>query len=373
MIVVFVTVVLGVAMCIQRPTPTIATTHGVIGIIILCLVTFQASLGLSNLFLKRQPLQKSAPNLANNQPTAIYYGNAQKLEIKNNNTNSKMEEEKDKEQQEVTPAAKKAAHLVLVRTVFILGTQALISTLHTYLGWGVLIAALVNLILGVNLFYTQDQRYVGVLAAWYIVLGLVTLYLQETRVNRWFKCCYHRYVNYRVVIDYDTGNILTQMGAEELVNQTPATPKSTPSRNHSVRSNNKSVNKSRNGQDSVPRISLEDFSAAIKQGRLLVIMQRGVYDIGDFIQMHPGGMHVLQQSIGYDITDYFINGAGASTGHSHIHSPVARDTLSEYLIATLSNTKTGAVKVYIPEEEEQKASPHDVSVEMHTIGDQSNH
>jgi hypothetical protein len=49
--------------------------------------------------------------------------------------------------------------------VIILGTQAVISAIHTYLGWPVITGTWTNLIMGTHLLYTDHQRYVGLLAA----------------------------------------------------------------------------------------------------------------------------------------------------------------------------------------------------------------
>ena len=44
----------------------------------------------------------------------------------------------------------------------------------------------------------------------------------------------------------------------------------------------------------------------MKQGKILVILFGGVYDLTQYIDKHPGGKKVIKSNIGKDATEKFV-------------------------------------------------------------------
>ncbi|KAJ3338688.1 hypothetical protein HDU93_009172 [Gonapodya sp. JEL0774] len=78
-------------------------------------------------------------------------------------------------------------------------------------------------------------------------------------------------------------------------------------------------------------VTWDDFNRQVLEGKKYIVIKDIVYDIGNWMQRHPGGKMILNSVIGTDCTDYF-NGAetpGALVG-GHSHSRVAQFQKEEY-------------------------------------------
>ena len=51
--------------------------------------------------------------------------------------------------------------------------------------------------------------------------------------------------------------------------------------------------------------TIDEISLHNKENDAWVIINKDVYDITNFLNIHPGGKNILLQFIGGDITDYF--------------------------------------------------------------------
>ncbi|KAI8920511.1 hypothetical protein BC831DRAFT_479353 [Entophlyctis helioformis] len=59
----------------------------------------------------------------------------------------------------------------------------------------------------------------------------------------------------------------------------------------------------------LPRLTFADFQKQCRdEGRMLMIIDRQVYDVADFLDQHPGGRGFLKTSIGKDVTAAFNGG-----------------------------------------------------------------
>lgn len=56
------------------------------------------------------------------------------------------------------------------------------------------------------------------------------------------------------------------------------------------------------------RMSLEDVK---KSNKKLIVIQNKVYDVTEFMEVHPGGKQILMEQCGKDVTNMFN-----SVGHS---------------------------------------------------------
>lgn len=61
-------------------------------------------------------------------------------------------------------------------------------------------------------------------------------------------------------------------------------------------------------------------------GTALCIVDGYVLDITQFIEMHPGGQHLLRYATGSDITEMFVGRQGVD-GHKHVHSREALELM----------------------------------------------
>ncbi|KAF9892705.1 hypothetical protein FE257_001107 [Aspergillus nanangensis] len=75
----------------------------------------------------------------------------------------------------------------------------------------------------------------------------------------------------------------------------------------------------------VPPILWDDYVRQAKNGRALVAIAGFVYDVGDFIQRHPGGEKILRSAIGTDATATFHGGV-------YNHSLAANNLLATMLV-----------------------------------------
>ena len=103
----------------------------------------------------------------------------------------------------------------------------------------------------------------------------------------------------------------------------------------------------------------EEFDKAILRGEKLWILDDMVLDLTDFMPNHPGGVFVLDQNIGRDISKFFyggyqLDGNGGKPGSSttaYAHSNIARKIANQYAVAALARiqTPTGRYEI-IPEQ-----------------------
>lgn len=377
-----VTILLGVAMMTQRPYVAIMTAHGYVGIIIVSVLFMQTAVGFITLFLKRQPLSKPGPAVATNSvsitSTAATAATIQQQAIaaKPRRASAKPFTINNKSIR-LLKSNPNSLKIQLLRTVSILGSQTISATIHKYLGLSLMFASLTNLILGMNLLYTDDNRYEILLGCWYGILGVIFFYLEETRVHRWLKCCYPKQTGgeYRSVYAY-AGDMADLYGYDTAIagggavaSGSPVSPatagEASPLRREPSIANETEPTSHVGDISIVPAVSTppqEDSEmmtrAELKQllesGRRLVVMNSCVYDVEDFEDMHPGGMVVIGSVIGMDITEFFLLGNYTASGHSHVHSAVARSILQDYFIAKLqvveqdTDSKAIHIRTYQP-------------------------
>ncbi|PKY01008.1 cytochrome b5 [Aspergillus campestris IBT 28561] len=79
-------------------------------------------------------------------------------------------------------------------------------------------------------------------------------------------------------------------------------------------------------------LSWEGISRRVEQGCSLVVVDRAVYDVAGFVDVHPGGRALLQREIGKDVTALFYDG-------SHVHSEFARYSLQTMQVGVLQGKK----------------------------------
>lgn len=63
-----------------------------------------------------------------------------------------------------------------------------------------------------------------------------------------------------------------------------------------------------------PRMNLQTFQRSVCEGKLYLIINGWVVDVGDYMAEHPGGHEILLSFIGLDATDAFLGGMNS---HSH--------------------------------------------------------
>lgn len=82
--------------------------------------------------------------------------------------------------------------------------------------------------------------------------------------------------------------------------------------------------------DELPEWSWSEFNALVeKEGRQYLIVDRMVYDVGEFLDDHPGGRGFLKSSIGRDVTSSF-------NGSIYYHSNAARNLSAQMRVAKMS-------------------------------------
>src|SRR5581483_6624908 len=58
--------------------------------------------------------------------------------------------------------------------------------------------------------------------------------------------------------------------------------------------------------DQLPTLSLEEFNDRVIRGMKLVVVEKMIFDLGKWIEYHPGGAKILQRVIGTDVTNDFF-------------------------------------------------------------------
>lgn len=95
-----------------------------------------------------------------------------------------------------------------------------------------------------------------------------------------------------------------------------------------------------------------EFENAIKEGQLLVILDKLVLNVYDFIAVHPGGKFVINHNVGSDISKFFFGGyclednlTGRSVGHAH--SVYAKMIVNDLAIAVLDADLTSTSQMSV--------------------------
>lgn len=68
----------------------------------------------------------------------------------------------------------------------------------------------------------------------------------------------------------------------------------------------------------------------IKESKKYIIYENNVYNVENYIENHPGGINIIKNEYGTDITEKF-NNIG--------HSKKAKDILKKYLIGTIDENE----------------------------------
>eukprot|EP01135_Chromosphaera_perkinsii_P002760 Nk52_evm128s226 gene=Nk52_evmTU128s226 len=79
--------------------------------------------------------------------------------------------------------------------------------------------------------------------------------------------------------------------------------------------------------ENLPSYTQQSIDALVESGRHVVIICGKVYDISDFLDVHPGGRKILSKHNGKDVSSLFRGELGG-----HIHSKDAVDYLKRYII-----------------------------------------
>ena len=81
--------------------------------------------------------------------------------------------------------------------------------------------------------------------------------------------------------------------------------------------------------------TLKDVSIHNKKDDCWIIISNGVYDITEFLPIHPGGISIVMMVAGKDATDYF----------NELHRPeILKEIGNNYLIGYLDNESDITVK-----------------------------
>lgn len=75
----------------------------------------------------------------------------------------------------------------------------------------------------------------------------------------------------------------------------------------------------------------EDFVTCKERGNLWIAINNSVYNIGDFLNRHPGGEEVLLEVVGKDATEAFEDVG---------HSSDAKELLKKFKIGEVVNSET---------------------------------
>jgi len=86
-------------------------------------------------------------------------------------------------------------------------------------------------------------------------------------------------------------------------------------------------------------ITTAEFNDKVKDGRKLVIVDNGVFDVADYLPMHPGGFYILSGVVGKDVTQQFKGVPLPETGDQHLHTYRARAMLDKMRLGTLKANK----------------------------------
>ena len=80
-----------------------------------------------------------------------------------------------------------------------------------------------------------------------------------------------------------------------------------------------------------PEITKDEINTMISEGKSIVTFENEVYDATEFKTTHPGGSRFIDDHIGEDITQLFID---------HDHSKIALRLLGELKIGVLPSSTT---------------------------------
>ena len=101
------------------------------------------------------------------------------------------------------------------------------------------------------------------------------------------------------------------------------------------------------GEDA-PIISVQEFSARVKQGEQLVILDEYVLDVSWWGDEHPGGKFSISANIGRDVSKYFHGGYSLETIDKlphHAHSTDARLVVNKLIVARLQGVQEKIMKI----------------------------
>lgn len=96
----------------------------------------------------------------------------------------------------------------------------------------------------------------------------------------------------------------------------------------------------------------EEFDKRVLKGDQLWILDDMVLDLSNFMDAHPGGVFVLAQNIGRDISKFFygaysldgnIGRPGSNKAGPYVHSNIARKIANQYAIAVLDKKSSSNV------------------------------
>ncbi|KXS20078.1 hypothetical protein M427DRAFT_142907 [Gonapodya prolifera JEL478] len=77
-------------------------------------------------------------------------------------------------------------------------------------------------------------------------------------------------------------------------------------------------------------VTWDDFNRQVLEGKRYVVIRDVVYDIGNWMDRHPGGKRILEKVMGTDCTDYFLGSSVPGAVLSgHTHSRVAEFQLND--------------------------------------------
>lgn len=86
-----------------------------------------------------------------------------------------------------------------------------------------------------------------------------------------------------------------------------------------------------NLDQNLPSISRAQIEKANNEGKALVVIAGKVYDVTEFVDVHPGGRETIMKRRGEDVTTLFHG----DTGTDHIHTDFAINMLPRYIIGKL--------------------------------------
>ncbi|KAI0229104.1 hypothetical protein LSAT2_020472 [Lamellibrachia satsuma] len=88
----------------------------------------------------------------------------------------------------------------------------------------------------------------------------------------------------------------------------------------------------------MPNYTTKELRQRTCADRLLLAVDGRIYNVTDFAGRHPGGVALLQQYAGQDVTDALRDDT------SHVHSSTAYRVLEKYYIGDLVDDSDSAVR-----------------------------
>jgi stearoyl-CoA desaturase (delta-9 desaturase) len=80
-------------------------------------------------------------------------------------------------------------------------------------------------------------------------------------------------------------------------------------------------------KENLPELSARDLQLMVDAGKHWIIIENRVYDVTDFLDLHPGGRDTLLMHAGNDVSSIFRGETGL-----HIHSSAAEAMLPRYIV-----------------------------------------